>query len=110
MNTGIRTEYTEAEREEMLRKMRVASSTFYGLAANAGCHAFIEFTGLMNEYIKLCEEAHKRGIDFTLASIHTGRALPIEPHHIAYLGEKLACIYGASLDDAGRRQLLEALG
>jgi hypothetical protein len=48
----------------------------------------------MNEYIKLCEEAHRAGQDFTDASVHTGARLPFRPHHYTYLNEKLNCIYG----------------
>lgn len=66
-----------AERVVMLRRMREASSVFYGLAVQAGCHPFIEFTGLMNEYIKCCEAAHKAGIDF--ASCGSGLSAGLGP-------------------------------
>lgn len=78
----------------MLRRMRGASDYFYSMAVRIGVHAFIEFTGLMNEFIKLCEEAHAAGIDFTMANVHGGQHLPFQPHHITYVYEKLECIYG----------------
>jgi hypothetical protein len=59
------------EREECLRAMQAASNAFYAAATRCGNHAFIEFTGLMNEYIQLCWEAHRNGIDFTRASVHS---------------------------------------
>lgn len=89
-----RFEYTVEERAAMLRGMRGASDYFYSSAVRIGVHAFIEFAGLMNEFIKLCEEAHAKGIDFTMANVHTDQHLPFQPHHIAYLNEKLECIYG----------------
>lgn len=101
--------YTREEREQILNKMRSASGVFYSLAVQTRCHQFIEFTGLINEYIKLCEEAHSDGIDFTQANIHSGQGLPIRDHHISYLGEKLGCIYGPALDEEKAAKLLHAI-
>lgn len=81
------------EREEALTKMRAAASAFYGAAVGAGCHPFIEFAGLMNEYIKCCETAHARGIDFTNCNTHSGRQLPMEAYQVDYVNEKLECIF-----------------
>jgi hypothetical protein len=90
-------EHTLAERQEMIEKMRVVSERFYGPATMTGVHAFIEFCGLMNEFITVCQSAQERGIDFTMANTHSGQALPFETHHAAYLAEKLNCIYGPAL-------------
>jgi hypothetical protein len=85
------------EREKMIAAMKVASADFYRAAARSGCHAFIEFTGLMNEYIKLCQEAHEAGVDFTKSNVHcTGASLPMQPYHADYIGEKLECIFAQS--------------
>lgn len=90
--------YTPEELREMLAKMSAASSAFYRDAVRTGCHPFIEFTGLLTEYIKLCEAALAQGIDFTETSIHgSGQPLPMESYHRDYLNEKLECIYGTSL-------------
>jgi len=83
--------------ETVLVDMQIASDEFYRSAVAINNHPFIEFAGLMNEYIKLCREALKQGIDFTQASTHTGVALPFQAFHIAYLGDKLDCIYGPSI-------------
>jgi hypothetical protein len=91
--------YSAEQREAMLEKMQQASHAFYYAATRIGNHAFIEFCGLMNEYIKLCHEAHEQGIDFTLLNVHSGRPLPMKPHHADYIGEKLGCIFGAALAD-----------
>lgn len=95
--------YTPAERREMLKKMRAVASTFYGLAAASGCHALIEFTGLMNEFITVCSKAHERGEQFPFANTHSGTPLPFEPYNFAYLAEKLDCIYGPALADEDNR-------
>ncbi len=89
--------YSSAERSEMLAKMREASNQFYTAAVQTGCHSFIEFTGLMNEFINLCEAANVAGNDFTQSNVHLqGVTLPMREHHAAYLGEKLGCIFASS--------------
>lgn len=103
--------YTKEEREAMLDMMRATSENFYFQAFRIGCHPFIEFCGLMNEYIKICARAHENGIDFPHASAHSGIAVPMETYEAAYLGEKLGCIYGPSLQDpANLRAFMRAAG
>jgi hypothetical protein len=85
------------ERGKILTAMRETSNAFYASAVQTRCHPFIEFCGLMNEYISVCTFAHQEGIDFTQANTHTGEALPVGVHHAVYLSEKLNCIYGPSL-------------
>jgi len=103
--------YSVEERDAMLRGMRAASDRFYESAFRIGCHPFIEFCGLMNEYIKMCEQAHKAGIDFPHASAHSGLAVPMAPYEAAYLGEKIGCIYGPSLQDpANLKAFMRAAG
>jgi hypothetical protein len=104
-------DYSPAERQEMLVKMQRLSDNYYGAACAAGCHAFIEFAGLMNEFIKVCAEAHAKGQDFPFSNTHSGSVLPFKPYNLAYLGEKLGCIYGPALlaDEASRREFVQAL-
>ncbi len=90
---------TPEGRQETLRRMRAASTAFYYAAIHTGCHAFIEYTGLMNEYINLCAEAEKAGIDWIHANVHGDTKLPFAAHHIYYLSEKLECIYGVRLQE-----------
>jgi hypothetical protein len=86
--------------EGVIAKMEQASHHFYGAACACGNHAFIEFTGLMNEYIKACEAAMEAGLDFTMLNKHNGEHLPFRPYFAKYLGEKLGCIYGPELSQA----------
>lgn len=103
--------YTPEERAEMLRKMSHVSDTFYSLAAASGCHALIEYTGLMNEFIKVCAEAHAKGQQFPFSNTHSGIALPFKHFHLAYLAEKLNCIYGPALlsDEQNRQAFIHTL-
>jgi hypothetical protein len=91
--------YNKSERDEIIRKMREVSGTFYAGAVKTHNHPFIEFCGILNEFISVCQNASEDGIDFTQTNRHSGAALPIQPHNARYLGEKVGCIYGPSLGD-----------
>lgn len=82
------------ERAQALHTMEMVSSVFYSMAVRIGVHPFIEFTGLMNEYIKACQHAHAKGIDFTNCNAHSGVELPLEEYMVRYINEKLNCIFG----------------
>ncbi len=82
--------------EEILVAMKAASNNYYREAIATNCHTFIEFTGLMNEYIKICERNLKqRGIDFTKTSVHCSDEprLQIEGWELDYINSKLQCIF-----------------
>jgi hypothetical protein len=98
MLKSLENTHSAEELAAMIKQMQQASNIFYSLASRIGNHAFVEFTGLLNEYIKLCEAALAQGIDFTACNIHLGRSLPVEDYQAAYLAEKLACIYGPSFN------------
>jgi hypothetical protein len=83
----------KAELQRAIEQMHAASSLFYSMAFRIGNHPFIEFTGLINEYIKCCENALGQGIDFTLCSTHTGLKLPMRSFEVDYINEKLECIF-----------------
>lgn len=93
---SIDTHYTREELRDKIEQMRAAANVFYSLAVDIAVHPFIEHTGLMNEYIKLCEQALEAGIDYTQCNTHTGQSLPILEYNASYLGEKMNCIYGPS--------------
>jgi hypothetical protein len=80
--------------QETLQAMRSASDVFYSLAAQSQCHAFLEFTGILNEYIKICDENLVRGIDFRQENVHTSNnQMVIKDYQIDYMNEKLECIF-----------------
>lgn len=88
---------THNERVVALNRMRNVSEDFYMFAVRIGNHPFIEFTGLLNEYIKICQNAHDAGIDFSDCSGHTGAELPMKQHNIEYIQQKLECIFGGRI-------------
>ena len=81
------------ERERALQAMKLASDQFYDAAVLIDNHPFREFTGVLNEYIKVCREAHNRGIDFSECSTHTGIELEVPNYSREYINEKLECIF-----------------
>jgi len=88
--------YSKVQLEEMVKGMNAVNSAFYPSATKIGHHAFIEFCGLMGEYIKMCEAALAAGEDFTTTNIHVGGALPIRGYNALYLAEKFECIFGTT--------------
>jgi len=53
--------------KEKLDAMAQASGAFYAAAIRIGNHPFIEFTGLMNEYIKICADADAAPSQYNLS-------------------------------------------
>lgn len=94
---GKRIVMTPAERDVALQRMDEAINRFYSAAVQIGNHPFIEFAGVMTAYLKSCQRAHDAGIDFTECSQHTGNPLPMEGFEVAYLNEKLDCIFDGRL-------------
>ncbi len=88
-----------AELEQQLRTMQAISDTFYRQAVVCGVHAFIEFTGFMNEYIKICRENLEAGIDYSETDTHSVQSLDIAEYQADYLGEKFNCIFGNAFKD-----------
>lgn len=92
------------QREEALARMQQLSNAFYHVATSIGVHPFIEFAGLMNEYLKCAREAHEAGIDFSACNTHCSQDLPMHPHSITYINEKLECIFTGRSVMQGEKQ------
>lgn len=86
---------SELTAQESLELMRKASHEFYQMAIATQCHAFLEFTGLMNEFIKVAYEFQQNNptLDFREHNQHTGKVLRLQPYQVDYIHEKLNCIY-----------------
>lgn len=66
-----------------------------GLASK--CHPFLEFNGVMQQYVSMCRSAADNGIDFAHCSVHQNRSLPMRVADASYLADKLNCIFGAAI-------------
>lgn len=102
MTTTTLTPTRKQELREICSKMQSTSNAFYSGAVKTQNHAFIEFTGLINEYIKACADAIEKDVDFTQTNIHTGLALPLASYQLDYITEKFNCIYGCSFTVKGK--------
>lgn len=85
--------HSEAERARMLVEMRSTVNAFYVSARAIGNHPFIEFAGVMGEYVNACEQAQHLGVDFTQCNTHSGMSLPLPSFMRDYIAEKLECIF-----------------
>lgn len=74
---------------DRLSRMQIASANFYGEAQRTDKHQFLEFNGLLTEYIKLLREMHNDGQDFVSNDV-----LPMKTYNAEYIAEKLNCIFG----------------
>lgn len=103
--------YTPEMLADVLAKMEAALGKIYWILFQTGCHPFIEFNGLMHQFVQVCRRASEKGIPFPMANEHTGVPLPVELHDVQYMGEKLRCIFGPIIDsnEEARRALFEAL-
>lgn len=95
--TGSERIHSETELRDMITEMEKISSVFYQLAIRVGNHAFIEFAGMMNEYIKICRDTVNSGRDFTCANTHVGQSLVFAGYNLDYIFEKMDCIFGPSI-------------
>ena len=100
-----RWEYSQEELKEMIKKMTEITMAFYPAATRTGNHAFIEFCGLMGEYIKMCEYSLEHDVSFAEANTHSGVPLVAANYQIQYLAEKFDCIFGPLLKNPVNRKL-----
>jgi hypothetical protein len=101
---------SEAQRKEcaaLLHAIRNTSQMFYSRAQLIGVHTFIEFTGLINEYINLCQWAMEHDIDFRHINVHSCVEMNLPTHdvQIQYIGKKFACIFSPWLQKKEFRDL-----
>jgi len=103
--------YSKEERDIQIENMTKVSNAFYSQVTRVGVHAFIEFTGLMNKFIDICRNTSNAGVDFNECNTHTGDELVVHDYDLAYLAEKMDCIFGPTLADEGkRRYFFRAMG
>lgn len=104
-------EYTKEELLELAKQMRQTANAIYPMLMRCNVHPFIEFNGLMQKYVDVCERAAAKEIQFPFANEHSGQQIPVEPHDMLYLAEKLRCIFGPTLDanPEARRAFIQGL-
>lgn len=82
-----------SELKEQLQQMQHVANEFYHGAVRCSHHQFIEIAGFANEIIKMLRGQVTQGKDFMTEE------LTAVPHQMAYVAEKLDCIFGGALSD-----------
>jgi len=92
---------TETTERPLIDRLDDCVSRFYWDLFRNGCggefHAFVEWCGVMKEHLNICRSLQKAGIDPFYMNVHTGAPLPIPGYQLAYLAEKIDCIFAGAL-------------
>lgn len=72
----------------------------YGQQIGSRFHAFIEWCGVMGEYLKMVKET---GVEPCTLNTHSESACVVPAHQLAYLAEKLNCILAPFLNSASEK-------
>lgn len=88
--------FSKEELQALTLKMREVANKVYPLLQSCQVHAFIEFNGLMQKYVDLCQRAADKGVDFTMFNTHNDKSFAVQDHDVVYLAEKFDCIFGPS--------------
>jgi hypothetical protein len=88
--------YSKEELQALTHKMRATANMVYVLLQSCEVHAFIEFNGLMQKYVDLCQRAADKGVDFSMFNTHNDKTFEVQDHDVVYIAEKFDCIFGPS--------------
>ena len=94
---------TPADRELALSRMEEACSRFYRDAISTGNHPFIEFTGVMQAYIKSCRRAHEASTSPTAIATPASSFPSSRLSWPTWPRSSTASLTGASKSDQSRR-------
>lgn len=86
--------YNKEELQAITHKMRATANLTYVMLQSCHVHAFIEFNGLMQKYVDLCQRAADVGEDFSMYNTHNDKTFEVQEHDVVYLAEKFDCIFG----------------
>ncbi len=92
------------EKEECLRLCAALSSAvtdFYYVLFRLGTggrfHAFVEWCGVMQEHVKITTDLLNADVDAFNMNVHSGQTLPVPSYRLAYLAEKMECIFNGAV-------------
>lgn len=78
---------------KICRKMDAVVEKIYPMMTSCEVHPFVEFNGLMREYVVICRILARSGVAFPFASNHGTMAVEVPDYTIEYMAEKLGCIF-----------------
>lgn len=103
----VEVDFRQSQLDVVDRMSRTVSAFYVALfqqGVGSYCHSFIEFVGLMSEYLKIVHRLAEAGEDLQSFNVHSGKTFSgIQDHEVLYLAEKLGCIFAPML--RGRPEL-----
>lgn len=86
----------------LVRQLKTEVADFYmklfHLKTGGRFHAFVEWCGVMSEHLNLVDKLLISGVDAFDMNQHTGQQLPIPPYQLAYMAEKMECIFDGAIE------------
>lgn len=67
------------------------------LGVGSRFHAFLEWCGVMGEHLNIVSDLIEQGHDPFDMNRHTGQTLPVAPYRLAYMAEKMECIFDGTI-------------
>jgi hypothetical protein len=61
-------------------------------------HAFLEWCGVMGEHLNIVGDLVEQGANPFDMNRHTGETLPVAPYRLAYMAEKMECIFDGAIE------------
>lgn len=77
--------------EESLKRAFDIASSYYAAGVQTGIHSMIEWCGVMTEYCKMLDEAHKLGHDPREVDKHHEGSVDLPSYMVEYFCSKLGC-------------------
>lgn len=92
---------TRDEAVVFIGQLRETVNLYYGslfkLNTGGKFHAFVEWCGVMGEHLNIVEGLVKKGHNPFADNVHSGHTLPIPPFQLAYMAEKMECIFNGAI-------------
>jgi hypothetical protein len=92
---------TREEAIVFIGDLKKTVNLFYGSLFSLGTggkfHAFVEWCGVMGEHLNIVEGLVKNGHNPFADNVHSGHTLPIPSYQLAYMAEKMECIFNGAI-------------
>jgi len=84
--------------ERLRAQMEDLYKTLFQMNVGGRFHAFLEWCGVMNEHLNICEDMIRSGVPAFEMNRHTGNTPDIPGYRLTYMAEKMECIFDGLLE------------
>lgn len=95
--TGMTREEALAFIADLKKTVSLFYNSLFALNTGGKFHAFVEWCGVMGEHLNIVEGLIKNGHNPFADNVHSGQTLPIPPYQLAYMAEKMECIFNGAI-------------